>query len=123
MVDVALFLHYVNLSMYVYMMGYYGYLWWFVGTCRCIPIIRRLIRVNTVAAMLLGSTFLTLQIDWLIKDQNANVGEVVGYQWLIYDYLMVVWMLSVAVCAHVYCKWIHAYTIRKTRRCPVGNTR
>ncbi len=46
----------------------------------------------TLAGLGLTGLFMFLQVDWVLNEQNDNVGDAVSWSWLIFDYLLVLYL-------------------------------
>lgn len=49
---------------------------------------KRLCYSTLLCGVFLTGIFLFLQADWVLNEQNANVGDTVSWAWLTFDYLL-----------------------------------
>ena len=67
------------------------------------------------SGMLLSTLFIWLQLDWILQARNEAVGDVTSMLWLLWDYLMVLFMLICASLGHVLVEW-RVSAMRMARR-------
>jgi hypothetical protein len=56
-------------------------------------------------AIMLSFVFSGMQVDWIIRNNHLAIGEDASYVWLIFDYLLVVYLLSVGQMLNVVVSW------------------
>lgn len=112
-------LYYVNLMLFIVALAHYGKLLFKVWKMpvnstmgrRSTDIIteistfKRIGIVTSVCSIGICSTFIILQLDWIFQWHNQTVGETTSYLWLIFDYFLAFYMLSVATIVDVLFKW------------------
>jgi len=59
----------------------------------------------SLVALFLSLVFVGLQLDWIIQNRNKAVGDAVSWAWLIWDYLLVMYMITSASIGHVLLSW------------------
>lgn len=62
-----------------------------------------------------ASTFMALQVEWILQDNNSNVSDVASWGWMFYDYFNGFALLCFAICMEIYIKW-HIVSNGKGRR-------
>lgn len=55
-------------------------------------LVKRVLVCTLVSGMGLTGLFLFLQADWVLNEQNANVGDAVSWAWLAFDYLLATYL-------------------------------
>jgi hypothetical protein len=66
-------------------------------------------------AILLSIIFSVLQYDWMINNKQFEVGVDVSYFWLIFDYLLVVYLISMGQVLNVVTLWSRSSGRRRER--------
>jgi hypothetical protein len=56
-------------------------------------------------AILLSIVFSAMQVDWIVRNNHLAIGNDASYVWLIFDYLLVVYLLSVGQMLNVVVSW------------------
>lgn len=70
-----------------------------------IPYLKGWFYLFSVTLACQASTFTWLQIDWVVNNHDAAVGEDVSYAWLLFDYFNGFALLSISMALRVYLKW------------------
>ena len=92
-----LWMHIVNLSFFVMAAVLWGVVvrrvWQteFTQAFKCVGIL------TGVTAVALSITFIFLQYDWIVNQHNQAVGDLTSYLWLIFDYGLSVFMITLGV--------------------------
>ena len=56
-------------------------------------------------AVMLSGLFMALQIDWMLHDRHHSVGINTSYLWLLFDYLLVIYMINIGQILNVIAQW------------------
>ena len=56
-------------------------------------------------AILLSLVFSTLQIEWIIDNKHEAVGSTLSYFWLVFDYLLAVYLISMGQVLNIVALW------------------
>ncbi|MEA3641300.1 MAG: hypothetical protein VBE63_15350 [Lamprobacter sp.] len=64
-------------------------------------------------AILLSLVFSAMQVDWIIRNNHDAIGEDASIVWLIFDYLLVVYLISVGQVINVVVSWSRSTGRRK----------
>ena len=56
-------------------------------------------------AIMLSAVFSAMQIDWIIRNNHIAIGQDASYAWLVFDYLLVVYLISVGQMLNVIVSW------------------
>lgn len=56
-------------------------------------------------AILLSFVFSSLQVEWMLSNRHEKVGVDASYFWLIFDYLLVVYLISMGQVLNVVTAW------------------
>jgi len=56
-------------------------------------------------AVLLSCIFSALQIDWMLTNKHELVGDDLSYAWLVFDYLLVIYLITMGQVLHVITRW------------------
>ena len=101
-----IFFHLVNLGMYLAAGLLYSLMFFGVHKCECMYVVKSAIKITSLFAMLLCSLFIYLQLEWILTEKNAVVGDKTALLWLVYDYVMAIFLLSVVASIKIYCNWV-----------------
>jgi len=77
----------------------------YVHRAQNIPYLRMWFYIFSVTCAAQASVFTWLQVEWVINEHDADVGEEVSYAWLLFDYFNGFALLSIAMAMRVYLKW------------------
>jgi hypothetical protein len=95
----TIFLHVVSVGLYIYVV--------FKAIRR--PDIETSLRTTIVGAcsfaILLSMVFSVMQVDWVVRNNHEAVGTEASFIWLIFDYLLVVYLISVGQLFNVVVTW------------------
>jgi hypothetical protein len=97
MTTAQLWMHIVNIGFFFVA----TVIWWTVVLrIRRYPFISAYKRVGYLAAataLTLTTIFVMLQADWIWSGHNEAVGNLTSYAWLVFDYLLSVFMISLGM--------------------------
>lgn len=64
-------------------------------------------------AVLLSIVFSAMQADWIVRNNHEAIGQDASVVWLIFDYLLVVYLISVGQMINVVVSWSRSTGRRK----------
>lgn len=70
-----------------------------------IPYLRGWFYLFSITLAMQSSVFTWLQVEWVINEHDADVGQEVSYAWLLFDYFNGFALLSIAMALRVYLRW------------------
>ena len=62
---------------------------------------------GSVALFLQSTSFLWLQVDWVLNNRDDAVGEDISFAWLLFDYANGFALLGFVMALRVYLQWHH----------------
>lgn len=68
--------------------------------------------------LLQAGSFIALQIEWILEDNNTNVTDVASWGWMFYDYFNGFALLSFATLMQIYINWYSPKSNFEDRRKP-----
>lgn len=96
---ITVFLHFISVLIYLYV----GYQAWQR------PDIEVSLKITMIGgcsfAIMLSLIFSALQIEWLITNKHELVGNDLSYAWLVFDYLLVIYLISMGQLLNVITQW------------------
>lgn len=67
--------------------------------------VMKLAKIICLFGLALSVLFVVLQTDWIIKNHSDSVGSATSWSWLVYNYLMGVYLVTVGTITHVFSRW------------------
>ena len=77
----------------------------YMSQCHNAPWLKFWLAWFLITVTLKSLWFMGLQYNWVVSDHNATIGDMVSFQWLMFDYFNGLANLSIATAVRVYLKW------------------
>lgn len=108
-------LYMVNIALFTYCIIHYSIIIKVIGKCHKPNFVKLSAYIVSGFAILVSTIFVGLQVEWIINGQAHAIGDFAAWAWLVFDYLLALFLISIAVSVHTYCKWRHVKFINMRR--------
>lgn len=118
MITVQTTLHAINLVLFTAALVAHAVVLPQVWTCRRPDSMKQAGTALCIIAILLCMVFLGLRLEWIHSSRFGGASLVLGWAWLIFDYLLAIYLLILAFTIRLYCRWLGRLRNTRCFRCP-----